>query len=466
MAFTVAPGLVPAARAQAPEKDGPLPAPLPILPADNWWNADITQAPVDPNSQNFINFINNGGNRRLHPDWGASAGDQDDPDLIYGIPYIVVPGSQPLVQVHWNQFGSQSDNGAPGRPPGYPIPDAVRTQQGWMEGGAPGNCTNDNLDSCTGDRHILIVDRDNKILYELYAASYNNTLNRWEAGSGAIWPMTTNHRRPDTWTSADAAGLAILPGLVRYDEAYGTEPIKHAFRVTVRSTNGYVYPASHRAGTTNGALPMGARLRLKSIVQHLGLRAAHPARAAGDEDLRPDRRGQRLGHVHHRHVRSALDRADGQLEHRVPQSGPRERFRSRATGLAADRSSAASARHRRRRPAERLGNALRPRIRIPATATTARAAIRMATTCPTTSSCTNGTHPNGRFKRYFAEGVSNTFFSTRMAAVNPGGAAAHVQFRFLRHDGTTATHAVHDSRRAGASRSIRPPTRARPTTPR
>jgi hypothetical protein len=264
MAFTVAPGFVPAAGAQAPEKDGPLPAPLPILPADNWWNLDITGAPVDSNSANFITFINNGGNRRLHPDWGASAEDDDDPDLAYGIPYVVVPGSQPLVQVHWNQFGNQSDNGAPGRAPGYPIPDAARTQQGWIEGGGAGACANDNLDSCSGDRHMLLVDRDNKILYELYAVSYNNAQSRWEAGSGAIWPLTTNHRRPDTWTSADAAGLAILPGLVRYDEAYGTEPIKHALRVTVRSTNGYVYPASHRAGSTNGALPMGARLRLKS----------------------------------------------------------------------------------------------------------------------------------------------------------------------------------------------------------
>ena len=117
----------------------------------------------------------------------------------------------------------------------------VRTQQGWMEGGGPGNATSD-LDSANGDRHILIVDRDNKILYELYAASYNNTQNRWEAGSGAIWPLTTNHRRPDTWTSADAAGLAILPGLVRYDDAYGTEPIKHAFRVTVRRPTATSFP--------------------------------------------------------------------------------------------------------------------------------------------------------------------------------------------------------------------------------
>ncbi|HMC22229.1 MAG TPA: hypothetical protein VKL19_10305, partial [Thermoanaerobaculia bacterium] len=113
-----------------------------------------------------------------------------------------------------------------------------------------------------GDRHMLIVDRDNRILYELYALRWTGS--RWEAGSGAVFPLDSNARRPDGWTSADAAGLAILPGLIRYDEAFGTQPIRHAFRFTVRSTNGYVYPASHRAGSTSGALPMGARLRLKA----------------------------------------------------------------------------------------------------------------------------------------------------------------------------------------------------------
>ena len=86
----------------------------------------------------------------------------------------------------------------------------------------------------------------------------------WAAGSGAIFPLDSSARRPDGWTSADAAGLAILPGLVRYDEAYGTDPIRHAFRVTVRATDGYVYPGSHNAGSRAGALPMGARLRLKA----------------------------------------------------------------------------------------------------------------------------------------------------------------------------------------------------------
>ena len=109
---------------------------------------------------------------------------------------------------------------------------------------------------------MLIVDRDNRILYELYALRWTGS--RWDAGSGAIFPLDSNARRPDGWTSADAAGLAILPGLIRFDEANGSEPIRHAFRVTVRSTNGYVFPASHNAGDTTGALPMGARLRLKA----------------------------------------------------------------------------------------------------------------------------------------------------------------------------------------------------------
>lgn len=114
----------------------------------------------------------------------------------------------------------------------------------------------------SADRHLLIVDRDNRFLYELYNVFYDGS--NWRAGSGAFFDLTANGRRPDGWTSADAAGLAILPGLVRYDEAFGADDIRHAFRVTARSTNGYVYPASHRADSTSGALPMGARLRLKA----------------------------------------------------------------------------------------------------------------------------------------------------------------------------------------------------------
>jgi hypothetical protein len=147
--------------------------------------------------------------------------------------------------------------------PFYPIPTQAITQAHWVEGGAPGNVDQRS----SADRHLLIIDRDNKYLYELYNVWYDGST--WQAGSGAFFDMTKNDRRPDGWTSADAAGLAIVPGLVRYDEvynAYGTSvvDINHAFRVTVRSTNGYVYPASHRAGSTTGALPMGARMRLKA----------------------------------------------------------------------------------------------------------------------------------------------------------------------------------------------------------
>ena len=115
-----------------------------------------------------------------------------------------------------------------------------------------------------GDRHMLIVDRDHRILFELYHTRWNASRNRWEAGSGAVFPLTSNLRRPAGWTSADAAGLAILPGLVRYDEVFGPDPLRHALRFTVEESDGFVFPASHSAGDSSGALPMGARLRLKA----------------------------------------------------------------------------------------------------------------------------------------------------------------------------------------------------------
>ncbi len=231
-----------------PVRNGELPAPLPLFPPSNWWNADVSSAPVDPNSNAFIAYI--GTSRGMHPDFGGESGDPDAP--IYGMPYIVVSGDQPLVPVTFD-YDDESDIG------GYPIPEEAKTQQRWIEGGLAGSDPR-----ADGDRHMLIVDRDHRILYELYALRW--TGGRWEAGSGAIFPLDSNARRPDGWTSADAAGLAILPGLVRYDEVFGPDPIRHAFRVTVRRTNGYVFPASHRAGDTSGALPMGARLRLKASV--------------------------------------------------------------------------------------------------------------------------------------------------------------------------------------------------------
>jgi hypothetical protein len=239
-----------AARAQP---GGPLPGPLPLFPADNWWNADISSAPVDPHSDQYLDFL--GRDTGLHPDFGGSS---DVPPEVYGLIYVSVPGTQPLVPVTFVEFGDESDAGAPGRPPGYPIPEEAKTQAGWMEPGEPGQA------DTPGDRHMLLVDRDHRILYELYHAHWNGGLHRWEAGSGAVFPLDSSRRRPEGWTSADAAGLAILPGLVRYDEAFGPGAIRHAFRVTIRATNGAVFPASHEAGSRSGAPPMGARFRLKA----------------------------------------------------------------------------------------------------------------------------------------------------------------------------------------------------------
>jgi hypothetical protein len=246
----------------AAERNSPLP--FPLFPADNWWNQDVTHAPVDPRSAQFIAFINNGGARRLHPDFGgfASPGSVN----IYGFPYVVVGGQQPKRAVTF-YYGSESDgiNHATGQSyPFYPIPDEAITQPYWIEGGPPGN------QNPGGDRHMLIVDRDNRHLYELFDLRWNGS--QWTAGSGAFFDLNTSQRRPEGWTSADAAGLAILPGLVRYDEVFGPDEIRHAFRVTVRATNGYVWPASHRAGSNSQALPMGARLRLKASKDLSGYR--------------------------------------------------------------------------------------------------------------------------------------------------------------------------------------------------
>ena len=225
-----------------------------VFPANNWWNLDISSAPVDPRSRSLIDWIsgrtaqNPTATRRVHPDFGPPP---------YGIPYIGVGANQSLTPVMFTPYGSESDAGAPGRPPGYPIPDAARTQSNFIEGAVPGGGAN-------GDRHLIVVDRDRWLLYETWATRWNASASRWEAGSGSTFNLSSNARRTDGWTSADAAGLAIFPGLVRNDEVKAAAPIKHAFRVTMRATDGYVWPASHRAGNTLGAPPMGARLRLKA----------------------------------------------------------------------------------------------------------------------------------------------------------------------------------------------------------
>jgi hypothetical protein len=237
---------------------GPLPGPLPLFPADNWWNADISAAPVDPNSSAYISFINNGSVRRMHPDFGGDV----SPGSVqnYGMPYVVVDGTTPKKAVifqYWRESDGV-DHATGASLPFYPIPDEAITQAHFVEGGEPGNVDRRSM----SDRHLIVVDRDNRHLYELFNVFFDGT--QWRAGSGAFFDLRSNARRPEGWTSADAAGLAILPGLVRYDEVFGAAEIRHAFRVTVRATSGYVYPASHRAGSTPGALPMGARLRLKA----------------------------------------------------------------------------------------------------------------------------------------------------------------------------------------------------------
>ena len=246
------------ATAMAPRLEAGLPGPLPLFPPTNWWNTEITNAPVDSGSAGFLAYVNQGSVKHLHPDFGGTLANGVS---IYGFPYCVVDGAQSKLTVQFDQPDESDGVTHPGNVsyPFYPIPNEAITQAHWVEGGDPGNVD----DRGTEDRHLLIVDRDNRHLYELYNVFYDGS--QWLAYSGAFWDLSTNDRRPDGWTSADAAGLAILPGLVRYDEVFGAREIRHAFRFTVRHTKGYVYPASHLAGTqVDGALPMGARLRLKA----------------------------------------------------------------------------------------------------------------------------------------------------------------------------------------------------------
>lgn len=217
-----------------------------VFPTDNWWNLDISGAPVDGNSNGFISFI--GESRSLHADFGGEP---------YGIPYVTVSGDQPLRIVYFYSYGGESDDGAPGRPPGYPIPDEAHLSDGYIEGGQAGGGN-------SGDRHLLVIDRERWLLFELFGTHWDAAEQRWEAASGAVFNLATNDRRPEGWTSTDAAGLAVFPGLIRYDEVYGNGEIEHALRFTVRASNGYVWPASHAAGSTQGAPPMGMRMRLKA----------------------------------------------------------------------------------------------------------------------------------------------------------------------------------------------------------
>jgi hypothetical protein len=211
----------------------------PIYPANNIWNADISALPVSPNSANYIASI--GASGHLHPDFGSGTY-QGAP---IGIPYVVVPANQPLVPISF-QYADESDPGP------YPIP-----ANAPIEGGA----------GSSGDRHVLVVQSGACKLYETWS-SYPQSDGSWQAGSGAVWDLNSNALRPSGWTSADAAGLPILPGLVRYDEV-ASGVIAHALRFTVQHTQDtFVWPARHQASSLTGANypPMGLRLRLKASV--------------------------------------------------------------------------------------------------------------------------------------------------------------------------------------------------------
>jgi hypothetical protein len=200
----------------------------PIFPGTNVWNKRVDALPVDPHSADYLSNIPQG--IGVHPDFGSFQG--------YGIPINVVGGSQKRKRVRF-RYKDQSDH------VGYPIPKHPKIERG-------------------SDAHMLIVDRGHCRLYELFAA--HKTASGWHAGSGATWDLRSNHLRPAGWTSADAAGLPILPGLVRWNEVR-KGVIDHALRVTMPETcKGFIYPARHQAGSQSDCSqypPMGLRLRLR-----------------------------------------------------------------------------------------------------------------------------------------------------------------------------------------------------------
>ncbi|MHC4917690.1 MAG: hypothetical protein ACYTGB_19620 [Planctomycetota bacterium] len=209
---------------------------LEIFPHDNPWNRDVSQLPVHPKSADYIKSI--GLEKGLHPDFGTVW--RGAPN---GIPYVVVGEGQKRVPVKF-QYADESDPGP------YPIPPDAP-----IEGGPKSK----------GDRHILVLDFHARKLYELFSA-YPLEGGGWRAGSGAIFDLTSNRLRTAGWTSADAAGLPVFPGLVRYDEVVEKGEIRHALRFTVRRTQrAYIAPATHFASRSRDAKlpPMGLRVRLK-----------------------------------------------------------------------------------------------------------------------------------------------------------------------------------------------------------
>jgi hypothetical protein len=219
------------------------------FPSGNLWNQDISSAPVDANSGAIINFIGSG--IGLHPDFGSGLYNGSS----IGIPYLVVGSQQGPVPIVFTAYGDESDPGP------MPIPVSALIE-GYP---APGN----------GDRHVLVLDNSNCWLYELYNSHPNAAT--WNADSAAVWDLTADGQRPYQWTSADAAGLPIFPGLARYDEVAAGH-INHALRFTLQSSRAaFVPPASHWASNSSNALaaPMGMRLRLKASFDISGFSAAN-----------------------------------------------------------------------------------------------------------------------------------------------------------------------------------------------
>jgi hypothetical protein len=224
--------LIAAAAAAADASAAPREYGCPLFPASNPLNRDISRAPLDPRSASYIASIGIGGH--LHPDFGTNPG--------YGIPFTVVGPHQPRVPVRFSEFGEESEPGPYPIPPNAPVEGA----------------------GAAGDRHVLVLQRGSCRVYELYSA--NRRGSGWEAGSGAIFNLRANALRPEGWTSADAAGLPILPLLARYPEVR-VGRIEHALRFTVRATQrGYIHPATHFASSSADPKlpPMGLRLRLRA----------------------------------------------------------------------------------------------------------------------------------------------------------------------------------------------------------
>ena len=211
--------------------NGPTLANCPIFPRNNYWNTPIDSLPTHPQSDSWVESI--GSAESFHMDFGSGEWDGG----LVGIPYNVVSASAINKFTLEFYYPDESDPGP------YPIPDNPNIEAG-------------------GDRHILVTDTDTCTLYEIYDASFDN--GNWSGGSGAIWDLNSNALRPETWTSADAAGLPILPGLVRYDEIAAGE-INHALRFTAENTAGYIWPARHQTSDPQDEVPpMGARFRLSA----------------------------------------------------------------------------------------------------------------------------------------------------------------------------------------------------------